>query len=145
THLLTALQCVGLPGLVEGHHHDRGAVAPHDRGAAQELRLAVLEGDAVDHAAPLQAAQPGLQDLPAGGVDHHRHPGDVRLPGDQVEEVGHRGDPVQHALIQIDVDQLGARLDLLPGDLHTGVPVALGDCLPELRGAGDVGALTDVD
>jgi len=33
---------VGLPGLVERHDHDRGAVPAHDAGLAQELGLALL-------------------------------------------------------------------------------------------------------
>ena len=33
--------------------------------------------------------------------------------GDQVEEAGHRRDAVDHALVHVDVDDLGAALDLL--------------------------------
>ena len=45
--------------------------------------------------------------------DHHRHARDVRLGGDQVEEGGHRLFGIEQALVHVDVDHLGAVLDLL--------------------------------
>ena len=79
------------------------------------------------------------------GVDHQRHPGDVRLAGDQLEEAVHRGDAVDHALVHVDVDDLRAGLDLLAGDRQRGGVVALLDQPAEPGRPGDVGALADVD
>ena len=47
------------------------------------------------------------------GVDHQRHPGDVGLAGDQLDEAVHRRDAVDHPLVHVDVDDLRAGLDLL--------------------------------
>ena len=65
--------------------------------------------------------------------------------GDQLEEPVHRGDAVDHALVHVDVDDLRAGLDLLRGHRQGGVVVAVLDQLAEPGGAGDVGALADVD
>ena len=84
----------------------------------QERRLPFLERDRIDHALALNAFQPGLDHLPARRVDHHRHGADVRLGSDQVEEAGHRRDRVEHRLVHVHVDELGAGFHLLAGDLH---------------------------
>ena len=55
-----ALERVGLALLVERHHHHGGAVAAHDLGVLDELRLAFLQRDRVHHRLALQAFQPGL-------------------------------------------------------------------------------------
>ena len=52
---------------------------------------------------------------------------------------------VEQAFVHIDVDDLGALLDLLARDRQSGRVVAGRDQLAKLRGAGDVGPLTDVD
>jgi hypothetical protein len=48
-----ALDGLGLPSFVEGHDHDRGTVAARQACLAQELDLALLEGDRVDDGAAL--------------------------------------------------------------------------------------------
>ena len=78
-------------------------------------------------------------------VDHHRHARDVRLGGDQVQELHHRRFRVEHALVHVDVEHLRAALDLLPRDRDGLVVAVLQDQLLELRRAGDVGAFADVD
>jgi hypothetical protein len=83
---------------------------------ADELLLPRLEGDGVDDRLALHALEAGLDDLPLGGVDHHRHAADVGLGGDQLEEAVHRLDAVDHPLVHVDVDDLRAGLDLLAGD-----------------------------
>ena len=81
---------VGLALLVEGHDDDGGAVHAAEAGVVQEGGLALLHRDRVDDGLALDAFQAGLDDLPFRAVDHHRHPGDVGLGGDEVEEGGHR-------------------------------------------------------
>ena len=51
------LDRLGLALFVEGHHDDRGAVAPAEAGLAQELGLALLERDRVDDALALELLQ----------------------------------------------------------------------------------------
>ncbi len=142
---LAALEVVGLAVLVERHHHDRGAVLAAEPGVVAERLLALLHRDGVDDRLALHALEAGLDDLPLRGVDHHRDAADVGLGGDQLEEAVHRGDAVDHPLVHVDVDDLRAGLDLLGSDGEGGVVVAVLDELAEAGGAGDVGALADVD
>ena len=52
---------------------------------------------------------------------------------------------IEQALVHVDVDHLGAVLDLVAGDGERGGIIAGGDELAEAGGAGDVGALADID
>ena len=135
----------GLAFLVEGHHDDRGAVALDQPGLFEELLLAFLEADRVDDRLALDALQARLDDRPLRAVDHDRDAGDVGLGGDQVEEAGHRLLAVDQPLVHVDVEDVGAALDLLAGDGDGLLEVALADQPGELARAGDVGPLADHD
>ncbi len=139
------LDRLGLASLVEGHDDDGGAVAAAEAGLAQELRLPLLERDRVDDALALELLEPRLDDRPFRAVDHDRHGRDVGLCGDPPEEAGHRGDAVEHRLVHVDVDELGAVGDLLAGDVDGLVLVPLGHEPCELARAGHVRPLADVD
>jgi hypothetical protein len=140
-----ALPRVGLPLLVERHHHHRRAVAQALRGLVEELLVALLQADRIDDGLALHALQPGLDHLPFGAVDHDRHPGDVRLGRDQVEEGAHGVDAVEQPLVHVDVEHLGAGFDLVPRNGKRRRIVAVGDQLAEAGGPSDVGAFTDID
>ena len=140
-----ALDGVGLAALVEGHHDDGRPVAPRGPGLGQEGGLALLERDRVHDRLALDAAQAGLDDLPARGVDHERDPADVRLGGQQVEEAGHGGRRVEQALVHVHVEHLGTVVDLLAGDLDGAVVVPGGDETGEAPRTGDVRPLAHVD
>ena len=109
---------VGLALLVERHHHGGGAVAADGRGPAEELLLAFLEADRVDDRLALDALQAGFEDGPARAVDHDRQPRDLGLGGDQVEEPRHRLLGVEHPLVHVDVEDVGAAPHLL--ERHVG-------------------------
>jgi len=142
---LAAFQVVGLTVLVEGHHHRGGAVLADQACLGAERLLALLHGDRVHDRLALHVLEAGLDHLPLGGVDHHGHPADVGLAGDQLGEAVHRGDAVDHALVHVDVDDLRTAGHLLGRDRQGLVVVAGLDQVAELRGAGDVRALADVD
>ncbi|MNO63032.1 hypothetical protein D3C76_537230 [compost metagenome] len=135
---------IGLAHLVERHHDDGGTVAAQQPGLLDELGLPLLHGDGVDHRLALHALEARLQHLPLGGVDHHGHPGDVGLASDEVQEAHHGRLGVQHPLVHVDVDDLGAALHLLLGHIQGLVVEPLLDEALELGRAGDVGALPHV-
>ena len=140
-----ALRCFRLPLLVEGHDHHGRAVALHQPGLFQEGRLPLLEADGIDHRLARDRPQARLDGRPVGGIDHHGHARDIRLGRDEAEKAGHGGLAVQHSLVHVDVDDLGAVLDLLARDLQRSRVVARGDQLAEPGRAGDVGALAHID
>ena len=140
-----ALRCFRLPLLVEGHDHHGRAVALHQPGLFQEGRLPLLEADGIDHGLARDRPQARLDGRPVGRIDHHGHARDVRLGRDEAEKAGHGGLAVQHPLVHVDVDDLGAVLDLLARDLQGSRVVAGGNQLAELGRAGDVGALAHID
>ncbi len=140
-----ALERVRLPLLVERHDDDRRAVPLHQSRLPHELGLAFLERDGVDDRLALDAFQPGLDDFPFRGIDHQRDPGDVGLRCDEGKKAHHGRFRVEHRLVHVDVDDLGAVLHLLARDLDGPGEVAGEDQLGEGARAGDVGALADVD
>lgn len=142
---LLARGSVGLADFVEGHHHHGSAIALAQAGVVLELLDAFLHGNGVDDALALDALEARFDHFPLGRVDHDRHARDVRLAGDQVEEADHGGLGVEHPFVHVDVDHLGAGLDLLQGDFQGFGVVLFTDQPGELGGAGDVGALADVD
>ena len=144
-HLDLAPEGVGLPPLVEEHHHRGGAVAVDFARPAQELLLALLERDGVDDGLALRHLQPRDERLPARRVDHRRHAGDLRLGGRQVEERAHGRGAVDQPVVHADVDDLRPGVDLCPGDGERLLVVALADEPREAGRAGDVRALADVD
>ena len=73
------------------------------------------------------------------------HLGDIRLGGDEIEEGRHGVLGIEQALVHVDVDHLGAVLDLVARDRQRGRIVAGGDQLAEARRPRDVGALADID
>lgn len=135
---------IRLPGLVEGHDHHRSAIGPAELRVVQESLLAFLERNGIDHRLALHAFQAGLDHLPLGTVDHHRHAGDVWFRGDKVEIGGHRLLRVDEPLVHVDVDDLGAVLHLIARHIQRGGVVAVGDELAEARGAGDICPLPHV-
>ncbi len=136
---------VRLAFLVEGHDHHGGTVALHFTRVIEKRLLAFLHADGIDHGLALHAFQARLDHRPFRRVEHDRHARDVGLGGDEVQEGDHGLLGVEHALVHVDVDHVGAVLDLLARDLERrGVVVRL-DQLTEARGAGDVGPLAHHD
>ncbi len=140
-----AFDRVRLAGFVEGHDDHGRAVSPSEARLAQELRLAFLQRHRVDDAAPLDALEAGFDDRPLRRVEDEGHLADVGLDGKQVQEAGHGRLRVEHAFVHVDVEHLGAALDLLASDLHRVTVSAFGDQAGEPARPGDVGALADVD
>ena len=140
-----ALGGVGLADLVERHDDDGGAIGPALARELEEQAFAFLHRDRIDDRLARHALQAGLDHAPFGAVDHHRNARDVGLGGDALQERRHRLLAVEQCLVDVDVDDLRAVLDLVARDLDRRVIVAGEDQLLEPRGSGDVAALADVD
>jgi hypothetical protein len=108
-------------------------------------RHAFLQRDRIDDGLALHALQAGLDHVELRRVDHDGHAGDIGLGGDQIQEAHHGRLRIQHRLVHIDVDHLGAVFDLLPCDRQRLVELVVQDHAGEGLGAGDVGALADID
>ena len=138
------LHGVGLAHLIEGHDDEGVAVAPHGAGLLPKQLLPLLQGDGVHHALSLETAHSGLQDLPAGGVHHHRDAGDVGLGAHQVQEPLHGPHRVQEPLVHVYVQHLGAPLHLLAGHLQPRLVLPGLDEAAKAGRARDVGPLPHV-
>mmetsp|Transcript_15591 Transcript_15591/g.36733 ORF Transcript_15591/g.36733 Transcript_15591/m.36733 type:complete len:692 (-) Transcript_15591:781-2856(-) len=141
-HLRLAVRSLAL--LVKCHHDDGGAVAADELGLRLELLLADLERDGVDDALALQALEARDGDVELGRVDDHRDLCDLGLRRDQVAELAHAVLAVEHAVVEVDVQQLRAILHLLLRDLRRLAPVVRHDQLLEPDRARNVAALADV-
>ena len=94
---------------------------------------------------PWMQRRPDHDHLPFGGVDHDRHPGDVGLGGNQVEKAHHGRAAVEHGLVHIDVDHLRPVFHLLARHRQRLLELAVEDHAGKGLGAGDIGALADID
>ena len=138
-----ALDRVGLPLLVEGHHDDAGAVAADRARLLEERLLALLEADRVDDPLALEALQAGLEHRPARAVDHDREPRDLGLGREQVEEGRHRLLAVEQVGVHVHVEDVRAAAHLLERDVDGALEVVGLDQPAEARRAGHVRALAD--
>ena len=135
----------GLAFFIEGHHHYGCSVLEHGCCVVAKLLFAFFQRDGIDDAFALKALEPGLDDLPFGGVDHEGDLGDLRLAGQQLQVARHGGDAVDHALVHADVEDVGSVLHLLPGDADRFFEFAFLDQLGEVRRTGHVGSLANHD
>ena len=138
-------QAVCLALLVKCHHDDGRTVTKDGLCLLDEWLPAFFEADRINDPLALQALQPGIEHLPAGGIDHDWYPGDIRLGCDQVQEARHRFGAVQKAFVHVDVDDLGAILNLLQSHLQGFSVVVFGNQAFELRRPGHIGAFTHID
>ena len=136
---------VGLALLVEGHDDDGGAVGAAEAGVVQEasspsfIEIELTIGLPCTHFRPASITSHFDESIITGT---RAMSGSAAM---RLRNVGHRLDRVDQALVHVDVDDLGAVLDLVARDVERRGVVAGGDQLAEARRAGDVGALADVD
>jgi hypothetical protein len=138
-----AREGIGLALFVEGHDDGGGAVAADELGSVLEKLFAFLEADGIDDGLAGDAAESGFDHAPLGAVDHDGDPGDFEFRRDEVEKAGHGFLAVEHAFVEVDVDDGGAAFDLLARDGNGFVEFIVEDQLGKFRRAGDVGAFAD--
>ena len=117
-----------------------GAVLLRERNHRLESGLAVLQVDRVQDGLALAPLEPELHHLRVGRVEHERNLDHPRGP---LQEGVHVGGLVPVRILEADVDDLGAALDLRARDLGGRVELPVGDQALELPAAEDVGALAD--
>ena len=132
-----------LPLLIEGHDDDSGTVATDRPRLAEEILFPLLEADGVNDPLPLEALEAGLEHPPVGAIDHHRDTGDLRLAREEREELRHHRRAVEHPLVDVDVDDVSAVLDLLAGDADGLLVALLADQPGKGLRAGDVRPFAD--
>ena len=84
-----ALQAIRLALFVEGHHHHRRTIAKAQARLGEKILLSLLHGNGIHHRFALNTLQPRFNDRPAGGIDHDRQPGNIRLRSHQMQESDH--------------------------------------------------------
>ena len=136
------LKIIGLPGFIERHHDDRGAVPFHQSRLPQKFFLAVLQADRIHDRFSLDAFQSRFDHAPLRAVNHHRHPRDLWLTPDEMEELRHRRFRVDHSLVHVDVENVGAAVYLLPRYDERALEIVGQNQFRKLRRARDVGPLT---
>ena len=106
--------------------------------------FALLQADAVGDTLALQALEARLDHLKIRRVNANGHSSYVGLAGEQIQKLGHRRYRLQHALVHVDVEDLGAVLHLILGHLQRLLILVLLDQAEKLSRAGHVTPLTDV-
>ena len=139
-----AFKCIRLALLVKCHHHRRSTVSPDQSGMFDERFFTFLEADGVDDRFPLHALESGFDHVPFGRIDHQRHARDIRLGGEQIDELCHRGFGIQHRLVHVDVNDLRAIFNLLARDADRFGILAVQDQTGEHFRTGHVGTLADI-
>ena len=140
-----ALVGVGLALFIKRHHHGGSAIAAHQLGLLAKGVNAFFHADGIDDPLALHAAQAGLDDAPFARVNHHRHAGNIGLGGDQVQKPHHGGLAVEHGLVHVDVNDLGAVFHLLACHGQGLFKIAIQDHAGKGLGARHIGALADID
>ena len=134
----------GLSLLVEAHHHYSCAVSHHVAGMREKHFLAFLQRNGVDDTLSLHTLQSGCYHVPLRRVYHHRHLGDVRLRGYDIEEGAHLLTGIQQSVVHVYVyDQRSVR-HLLSGDGHSLLIILLLDEAKELARACHITSLAHV-
>ncbi len=129
--------------LVDASDHDGGAVVADQRADALEALLAVLEVDRIDDALALGELERRLDRPRVGRVDHQR---DLDLLDEEADELVVGGLLVSALrVLQVDVEDLGAPLDLLAPQLGALLVLPRADEVLELAAPVDVGPLADDD
>ena len=115
--------------------HVQTTAAPNSRASRRNVSsrvpvaVALLEVDGVEHRPAADPRQRGSDDGALGRVDHERH---ARLRGEPAGDLGHVGDAVGAGVVDADVDEVRALLDLFAGHRDARVPVAVEHRLAEL-------------
>ena len=130
---------------IKGHDDDGGAIALDESSLMKKLFFPFLQADGVDDGFSLNAFQAGFDDRPFRAIDHDGNSGDAQVRGDEVQEPSHSFVAVDETFVHVDVEDVGAGLDLFACDGERPFEIAAADQAGKALRAGDVGALADHD
>ncbi len=133
----------GLTLFVDARRHDRRAELGREAEKAVEARARSVALFEVDRVEDGLAAEPGQRLACDGGLGRVHHDGYRRLGGEAAHDLVHVTDAVGAGVVDADVEDVRALLDLVAADAHARVPVALEHRFTELLGAVGIGALPD--
>ena len=135
----------GLPLLIEAHHHHSCPIAHHVESMFDELLLTFLQRDGVDDALTLDTFQTCHNDVPVGGVDHHRHLCDVGFCSNHIEECLHLCLGIEQTIIHVDIDNESPVFHLFSGNGKSLIVILFFYKSKEFSRTSHVTTLTDID
>ena len=142
--LYATLVVRGLAFFVEEHHDYGSTEALYGERMLDKRFFAHLERDGVHDALALDALEAFFDDFEAGAINHDRHAAHGRVRCNQVQERAHFGGGVKETVVHVDVNHVGAVIDLLAGDFERFFVILLVDETQELLGARDVATFADL-
>ena len=110
-----------------------------------EQLLANLKRDGIHNRLALAPLQAGHDNLKLRGIQHERHLGNLWLGDGDLDKLLHRCKSIQHAIINIDVDNVCSIFDLGLGNVHRLAVFAGHHELLEFDRSGDVASLANVE
>ena len=114
-----ACKRIGLAFFIKRHHNDCRTITAAQPGLLDEFFLTFFQTDGIHHTFALNTLQPGFNNFPLTRIKHHRHPGDIRFRGNQVEKGPHGSCAIQHPLVHVDINDLCPVIDLLASYLQS--------------------------
>ena len=111
----------------------------------EEGFLALFQGNGIDDALALHTHQSRFDDVPFRGVDHHRHAGDIRLGGNEIQEGRHLLARIEQAVVHVDINDLRPVFHLFPGNGEGFFVILLFNEAEELTRPCDIAPLAYVD
>ena len=118
-HFYLAGISIGLPLLVECHHHHGGTEATDAAGMMQKHLLAFFQRNGIDDTLALQTLQSGLDHIPFRRVDHDRNAGNFRLRSQQIQESDHLLTGIEQSVVHIDIEHQSTVFHLFAGDAQS--------------------------
>ena len=111
----------------------------------QEVFFTFLKRDRVHDTLALRVLEASLNNLKFGGVNHHGDVCDLRVRLKEAHEFSHGLLAIDEPIVQIDIEDLCAVLNLVLGHLQSRLVVSLLNQLLELNTSGNVATLSNVD
>ena len=109
---------IRLPFFIKGHNDHCCAITTHKFGVFNKSGFAFFKRNGIHHSFALDTFKTGFQNIPFRRIQHNRHFGDIRFRGNQHQKPHHCFFGLQHALVHVDVYNLGAILNLLFGNVQ---------------------------